>query len=266
MTTQNKLINILFIGDIVGRSGRRAAKMGLNEIKKEKNYHLVIGNVENSASGFGITLNVYKELRNSGIDIMTSGNHIWDKKETESEIDKYDALLRPANYPEGVPGKGSTEIYVEGNKFCVSNIMGRVFMPASDCPFKTFDNIHEKNEDAFHLVDFHAEATSEKNAFGLYSDSRVSGVFGTHTHVQTNDDKFLPHGSFYISDVGMCGAADSVIGSNYDMAMRRFLYSMPAKFEVEKKGRLVFNAVSLTLDIDKRTASKFDKIKMYFGE
>jgi hypothetical protein len=263
---QSSVLKILFIGDIIGRSGRKAVSAGIKEISEKENYDCIIANVENSASGFGITLNVYKELKKLGIDIMTSGNHIWDKKESEELIGKFDDLLRPANYPEGVPGSGSKTVYLDGCKICVSNIMGRVFMPLSDCPFKTFDNIYEKESDAFHFVDFHGEATSEKNAFGLYTDSRAAAVCGTHTHVQTNDDRILPGGTFYISDAGMCGSADSVIGTSYDKVMRRFLYSMPSKFEVEKKGRLVFNAVSIFVNKDKLSVEDFRKIKIYFGE
>lgn len=263
---QSNVLKILFIGDIVGRSGRKAASAGIKEIREQYDYDCIIANVENSASGFGITFNVYKELKKMGIDVMTSGNHIWDKNEAEKLIEECDDILRPANYPEGVPGSGYKTFYLSGCKICISNIMGRVFMPLSDCPFKAFDNIYNKEPDAFHFVDLHAEATSEKNAFGLYTDSRAAAVCGTHTHVQTNDDRILPKGTFYISDVGMCGSIDSVIGTNYENVKRRFLYSMPAKFEVEKKGRLVFNAVSILVNKERMNVEDYSKIKIYFEE
>lgn len=262
----NETIDVLFIGDIIGRSGRKSVSLGLRELQKSASFDMVIANVENSASGFGITFNVYKELKKLGIDFMTSGNHIWDKKDTECEIDKYENLLRPANYPEGVPGIGFKVFDVKGVDFCVSNFMGRVFMPVSDCPFRSFDKVYEKYPHALHLVDFHGEATSEKMAFGLYADSRAAAVFCTHTHVQTNDERILPKGTFYISDAGMCGSADSVIGTNYEKALKRFLYSMPSKFEVEKKGTLVFNAINLSIDIREKKLVRFEKIKKYFEE
>ncbi|WP_273265642.1 TIGR00282 family metallophosphoesterase [Flexistipes sinusarabici] len=262
----NKTLEVLFIGDIVGRSGRRSASLALKELSETASFDLVIANVENSASGFGITLNVYKELRKLGIDFMTSGNHIWDKKDTEKEIEKYENVIRPANYPDGVPGIGFKTLETEGVSVCISNFMGRVFMPVSDCPFRSFDRLYENQPDAVHLVDFHGEATSEKMAFGLYTDSRAAAVCCTHTHVQTNDDRILPKGTFYISDVGMCGSADSVIGTTYEKAMKRFLYSMPAKFDVEKKGTLIFNAVNLSIDKTTKKVVHFEKIKKYYGE
>ncbi|MGA1847065.1 TIGR00282 family metallophosphoesterase [Deferribacter abyssi] len=253
-------MNILFIGDLIGRAGRKVVSALLDSIKYEYGIDLVIANGENSAGGFGINEKIYKELRNKGIDIITTGNHIWDKKETVNQFDKMDYLIRPANYPEGVPGNGFISVAVGDMEVTIINLMGRVFMSLADCPFRAFDNIYEKVSRNVVLVDFHAEATSEKNAFGLYVDGRATAVIGTHTHVQTNDDRLLPKGTFYISDVGMCGALDSVIGMEKSAPINRFLTGIPLKFDVEKKGKMVFNAVVLSIDKDTMKVKKFNKI------
>ncbi|KAA0257006.1 TIGR00282 family metallophosphoesterase [Deferribacter autotrophicus] len=253
-------MNILFIGDLIGRAGRKVVSALLDSIKYEYGIDLVIANGENSAGGFGINEKIYKELRNKGIDIITTGNHIWDKKETANQLDEMEYLIRPANYPEGVPGAGFITVTVGDMEITVINLMGRVFMPLSDCPFRVFDEIYDKVSKTVVLVDFHAEATSEKNAFGLYVDGRAAAVIGTHTHVQTNDDRLLPKGTFYISDVGMCGALDSVIGMEKNAPINRFLTGIPSKFEVEKKGKMVFNAVVFYIDKDTKKVRDFKKI------
>lgn len=266
MNTQNSVVNVLFIGDIVGRAGRKVVKKALPQLKDEFDIDLTIANIENASNGFGVTLNVYKELKDSGIDFFTSGNHIWDKKEILDYITSFDRLIRPANYPEGVPGRGFVTIEVKGLKFILINLMGRVFMPLSDCPFKKFDEIVSKYEDCLPIVDFHAEATSEKQAFAYFVDKRAVAVLGTHTHVQTNDDRILAGGTFYISDVGMCGALNSCIGVEKEHSIKRFLTSMPVKFDVEKKGELLLSAVLFSIDRLLKKVVNFKKIYNIYGE
>lgn len=266
MNTQNSVINILFIGDIVGRAGRKAVKKALSVLKNEYEIDLTIANIENSANGFGITANVYKELKSIGVDFFTSGNHIWDKKEILDHIADFDRLIRPANYPEGVPGEGVIKIEINNTKLILVNLMGRVFMPLSDCPFKKFDEIVLKYEDCLPIVDFHAEATSEKQAFSYFADKRAAAVLGTHTHVQTNDERILSGGTFYITDVGMCGALNSCIGVEWEHSVKRFLTSMPVKFDVEKKGELLFSAVFFSIDKDLKKVVSFKKIYNIYGE
>jgi len=266
LNTQNNTVNILFIGDIVGRGGRKTVKSAISRLKEELSLDLIIANAENSASGFGITLNVYKELLGFGIDICTSGNHIYDKKEIVDYLDKLDRLIRPANFPSKAPGKGFVVVEKKGVKFLIVNLLGRVFMPLSDCPFQAFENILSEYSDCLPIVDFHAEATSEKNAFAYNFDGKALAVIGTHTHVQTNDDRLLPNGTFYITDVGMCGALDSCIGIVKENSIEKFLTSIPVKFDVEKKGKMLFNAVLFSVDIDTKKIVKFEKIYNICGE
>lgn len=230
-------MKILLIGDIVGKPGRRAVRELLPGIIEEHRIDFVIANCENAASGFGVTSDVVDELLSSQIDVLTSGNHIWDKREVMGFIQECEVLLRPANYPEGVPGRGSVVLPTRGGtRVGVINLAGRVFMQPLECPFRTADREIEKMKKraSVIIVDMHAEATSEKVAMGWYLDGRVTAVLGTHTHVQTADDRILPGGTAYSTDVGMTGPFDSVIGIKKDTILQRFLFQTPNKFDVAK--------------------------------
>ncbi len=257
-------MRILAVGDIIGRPGRRALREILPRLKEEIAYDVVIVNVENAAGGFGLTKKVYEELVEIGVDVMTSGNHIWDKREIYQFIDNAPNLLRPANYPEGVPGKGYGVFNKNGVKFGVVNLMGKVFMDCNlENPFKTFDRIYEElsKETKIIIVDFHAEATSEKWAFGIYVDGRASFVYGTHTHVPTADEFILKKGTAYVSDVGMTGVWYSAIGMKPKEAIERFLFSLPRRFEVEDKGEIMFNGVLVDIEEDSGKAKKIERIQ-----
>jgi 2',3'-cyclic-nucleotide 2'-phosphodiesterase len=227
-------MNILFVGDIVGRPGRELIRKGLRALVGRYSLDLVIANAENSAAGFGVTKEIGDTLLEWGVDVMTSGNHIWDKKEAIDYIAGEPRLLRPANYPAGVPGRGT---YVartgDGRAVGVINVMGRVFMLNIDDPFavvlREIENI--RHQTRVIIVDFHAEATSEKVAMGWYLDGRVTAVIGTHTHVQTADERVLPAGTAYLTDAGMTGPHDSIIGMEKEPSLARFLTAMPSKFE-----------------------------------
>ena len=230
-------MKILFIGDIVGKPGRRAVRELLPALCQSQGIDFVIANCENAAAGFGVTAEIVEELFAYRIDVLTSGNHIWDKKEIMDSVAGYDALLRPANYPEGVPGRGSVVMSTpHGISVGVINLAGRVFMHTLDCPFRAADREVERVKGTARviIVDMHGEATSEKIAMGWYLDGRVTAVVGTHTHVQTADERILPSGTGYITDVGMTGPFDSVIGIRKDTIMERFLLQVPNKFEVAK--------------------------------
>jgi metallophosphoesterase (TIGR00282 family) len=226
----------LFIGDVVGRPGRRVLRQRLPELRQAYRPDLVIVNGENAAGGFGLTRDTYDELREIGADVVTLGNHTWDKKEILTFIDAEPALIRPANYPPGVPGRGFGLFTARrGQRVLVIQVMGRVFAPTHlDCPFRTVDAILEGREAAaadFVVVDVHAEATSEKIALAHYLDGRVAVVVGTHTHVQTNDARVLPRGTVAVTDLGMTGPHDSVLGVEKSIVIERFLTQMPARFE-----------------------------------
>jgi metallophosphoesterase (TIGR00282 family) len=225
-------LNVLFVGDIVGRQGRRAVAALLAGLKAEFGIDFTIANCENAAGGFGLTRNVAEELLSSGIDVLTSGNHIWDKREMVPLLDSMDRVLRPHNYPPGVPGRGCGVYNVnEDLKVCVINLQGRVFMKAIDCPFRTADSLLEQVHGYITVVDMHAEATSEKMALGWYLDGRVAAVIGSHTHIQTADERVLPEGTAYITDAGMTGAFDSVIGIEKEAIINRFLTGIPNRFD-----------------------------------
>jgi len=227
-------MRILFIGDIIGQPGRRMVARHLKELVAIHGADMVLANAENAAGGFGITPSVGEELFGLGIDLLTSGNHVWDKKEAEGYLAKEGRLLRPANYPDETPGSGVYVLQKNGQRIGVLNIQGRAFLPAIDCPFRVADREIEGlrlGTDTI-LVDLHAEATAEKQAFGWYVDGRVSAVIGTHTHVQTADERILPGGTAYITDVGMTGPRDSVIGIRREDAIQKFLTQMPKKFNL----------------------------------
>jgi metallophosphoesterase (TIGR00282 family) len=227
-------VRLLFIGDVVGRPGRDLVKQGLGPLVAHHGVDLVIANVENAAAGFGITREIGDQFLDWGVDVMTSGNHIWDKKEALEYIGVESRLLRPANYPAGAPGKGTFLARTRDNvSVGVINVMGRVFMLSIDDPFaivlREIDALRSRTRIIF--VDFHAEATSEKLAMGWHLDGKVTAVVGTHTHVQTADDRVLPKGTAYLTDVGMTGPHDSIIGVEVAPALGRFLTGLPQKFE-----------------------------------
>ncbi|MDA8169630.1 MAG: TIGR00282 family metallophosphoesterase [Nitrospiraceae bacterium] len=246
-------MKVLFIGDIVGRTGRTAVRALLPKIIERYKLDFIIANGENASGGFGITEDAARELFACGIHLLTSGNHIWDKKEIVPYITKEDRLIRPLNYPPGVPGSGSTACPLpNGRSIAVLNLMGRVFMTPIDCPFRAADTevrkLKEKTPNI--IVDFHAEATSEKVALGHYLDGRVSAVIGTHTHIQTADERVLPGGTAYITDAGMTGPKESVIGVKKEQIIEKFLYQTPRRFEIPG-GEAILSA--LIIEIDEKT-------------
>ncbi len=255
-------MRILFFGDIVGKPGRRAVQQVLPELCEVFQVELVGANVENSAGGFGLTSEVYEQLVEMGIDFMTSGNHIWDKKEMVSKIDDLERLLRPANFSPRAPGSGSLILKARSAPVAVINLGGRVFMDPCECPFLTAEqelaNLPE--EVKVILVDFHAEATSEKNAMGWFLDRKVSAVLGTHTHIPTADERIFPGGTAYITDVGMCGPINSVIGIKPSQTLERFLTGIPHRFEVAS-GPVWVNAVMVDIDEDTGRAQKIERIQ-----
>lgn len=246
-------MKILFIGDIVGKPGREAIKTLLPQLKKEHGLDFVIANAENASGGSGITSKVAQELFAYGVDLLTSGDHIWKKSEIFELISREERILRPLNFPSGAPGRGYGVFKTNsGTKIGVINVNGRVFMDALECPFKSALMAQEElvKETRVIIVDIHAEATSEKIALGWYLDGKVSAILGTHTHVQTADEKILPKGSAYISDVGMTGPYDSVIGRKVDDVLTRFLSSIPVKFEVAETNIQLHGAL---VEIDEKT-------------
>lgn len=243
-------MNILFIGDIVGKPGRRAVRELLPRIIAGHGVDFVIANCENAAGGFGVTREVVAELFDRKIDVLTSGNHIWDKKEVYEFIDAFDNLLRPANYPEGAPGIGSAVAKTaDGRTVGVLNLEGRVFMRPIECPFRAARREIEilKEKTRIIIVDFHGEATSEKLAMGWFLDGDVTAVIGTHTHVQTADERILPGGTAYISDAGMTGPHDSVIGVRKEIVIEKFLTGLPARFD-PAKGDVFLQGVLISVD------------------
>ena len=242
-------MRVLIIADIFGEAGRAAVRELLSNVKTEERIDLCIANGENAAGGFGITPKIVKQLYSCGVDIITMGNHIWDRKEVLDIIDD-ERLIRPANYPQGVPGKGWCLITVNENEpIGVINLCGRVYMTQLDCPFRTADKLISELRKTTNniIVDIHGETTSEKVALGWYLDGRVSAVIGTHTHVPTADERILPDGTAYITDVGVTGSLDSVIGIKREIAIQRFLTQMPIRFEVAKENIVLAGVV---MDID----------------
>ncbi|HTZ18303.1 MAG TPA: TIGR00282 family metallophosphoesterase [Dissulfurispiraceae bacterium] len=257
-------MKILFIGDIVGKPGRQAVKALLPNLISRYKIDVVAANGENAAAGFGITESTAAELFSYGIDVITTGNHVWDKKEAVAYLAKEHRVLRPLNYPPGVPGTGSL-VFSPKKKPPVAflNISGRVFMNVLDCPFRTASATLESIMDAAKIIiiDFHAEATSEKIAFGYYVDGQVSAVIGTHTHVQTADEKILPEGTAYISDVGMTGPSAGVIGIEKNEIIERFLTLMPRKFDVAE-GKAILSAVVIEVDEESGKATGIQRVQL----
>lgn len=245
-------MRIFFIGDIVGRAGRRAVVSTLRRLRATDHFDLVVANCENSAGGFGVTPKIADQLLDAGIDVLTSGNHIWDKKEILPYLDRQPRLLRPDNYPDA-PGSGLFVGHTDSAvPYAVINLQGRVYLPSTDCPFRRADSILARLDPAIRvrLVDFHAEVTSEKTAFGHYVDGRASAVVGTHTHVTTADERLLAGGTAYISDVGMTGPVNSVIGMHREASLKRFLTALPVRFS-PASGPVRLNGAMI--EVDERT-------------
>jgi len=257
-------MKVLCIGDIMGEPGRRAVARAMPRLVTQHQVDIVIGNGENAAGGFGITQELAEELFDVGLSVITTGNHAWDKKEAVGYFAREPRLLRPANYPPGVPGQGSTIVETAGGeRLAVLQLMGRAYMPIIDCPFQAAKRevTRLKRDTPAVIVEMHAEATSEKMAMGHYLDGDVTAVVGTHTHVQTADDQILPKGTAYITDIGMTGPLHSVIGVKKEMAIEKFLTGMPRRFEVAS-GPSVFCAVVLELDARLGKTLAFERIRL----
>jgi metallophosphoesterase (TIGR00282 family) len=250
-------MRILAIGDIVGKPGREAVHEFVAGLRREYGLDMVVANGENAAGGFGLTVSTSEELLASGVDIITSGNHIWAQKEIIPYLDEDVPILRPMNYPIGTPGRGYRFI----RKALVVNLIGRTFMSSYDCPFRAMDTLLENisPKPKIIIIDFHAEATSEKVALGRYLDGRVSAVLGTHTHVGTIDTRVLPGGTAYVTDIGMTGPDDSVIGDDVEAVIQRFLTMMPHHLSVGR-GKPVLNAVMVEIDENTGRATGIERI------
>ncbi len=254
---------VLAIGDVIGRPGREAVRQLVPALRRQYGLELVIANAENAAGGFGLTPATANELLDAGVDVLTSGNHIWSEKEIIPYLDGELPILRPLNYPPGVPGHG----YLVNGQVMVVNLIGRTFIGDFDCPFRAMDQllIELKPKPTVIFVDFHAEATSEKVAMGRYLDGRVSAVLGTHTHVGTIDTQLLPGGTAYVTDIGMTGPINSVIGDDTEAVIRRFLTRMPHRLSVGK-GKTMLNAVLVRVDDDTGRAISIDRIDLEVGQ
>lgn len=255
-------MRILFVGDIHGKPGRRILRAVLPRLRREHQANLVIANGENAAGGSGISADVAEELFASGVDLITGGNHTWHQREAYELLDSDPRILRPLNFPPGVPGRGVTvAVSKDGQPVAVINLQGRVFMQEIDDPFRAARAEVERvrPQTPVIIVDFHAEATSEKIALGWYLDGRASAVVGTHTHVQTADERILPQGTAYITDVGMTGPRDGVIGMDRERILERFLTQLPVRFEVAK-GQAQLNAVAIDVDETNGKARSISRI------
>jgi metallophosphoesterase (TIGR00282 family) len=258
-------MHLLFIGDVVGKPGRRALRKTMPRLLDEHAVDLAIANGENAAGGFGITREIKNELLGMGFDLVTSGNHVWAQKGFVGGMDAERAFLRPANYPPGTPGLGARTVTARnGVEVGAINIMGRVFMQPLDDPFRVVDREIERLRDKAKVlfVDMHAEATSEKVAIAHYLDGRVTACCGSHTHVQTADERVLPGGTAYITDAGMTGSLDSVIGMEKAIAIERFLTGRPARFKPEEKGRMQVNGVVIDADDATGRARAIERINL----
>src|SRR6266496_3377743 len=254
-------MKILVIGDVVGKPGRVALLERLQDLKEQYAIDFTTMNAENVAGGFSITPPIAEQLFRAGIDVMTSGNHIFDKHEVIDYIEKQPRLLRPANYPQNTPGKAIWVGEVKGTRVAVFNLIGRVFMQPSDDPFRAADNLVDSlpADVKVRLVDMHAEATSEKTAMGWYLDGRVSAVVGTHTHIPTADARVLPQGTAYVTDVGMVGPRDGCIGMDKEVVLQRFLTGVPNRFVVAS-GPVTFNSVLVTIDSSSGRATSIQRV------
>lgn len=252
------------VGDVYAESGRTALAKLLPKLRQEHAIDLTVVNIENAAGGFGVTPQIARAcLEGGGVDVLTSGNHIWDKKEIIPYITKENLLLRPANFPAGTPGSGFITVKAGPHRVGVLNLMGRVFMHPIDCPFRKADEVVQelRRDTPVVVVDMHAEATSEVMAMGWYLDGRVSAVVGTHRHVQTADERVLPGGTAYITDLGMTGPVDSVIGVDKDLIIQRFLTQMPVRFE-PAKGPAALRGVVIAVDPETGRATSIQRLNV----
>jgi len=258
-------MNIMMIGDICGRPGRHTAAHFIPILRQEYNLDLIIANGENSAGGVGITAKVLDELLFMGIDIITTGNHVWDKKEIFNFIDSGKPLIRPANYPPGTPGNGYHIVVVQNRRVGIINLLGRTFMPPIDCPFRTINQIISELQNLCEIIiiDFHAEATSEKLALGWYLDGKVSCIAGTHTHIQTADERIFPQGTAYISDLGMVGPWNSILGVDKEAVITKFLTGLPVKFNVAADDDTIFCAIIIEIDDHSSKANRIIRIQKH---
>jgi len=264
MTDRAALARCMVIGDIIGKPGRLAVVGSLADLRTELDLDLVVANGENVAAGAGLTPSLAEELLAHGVDVITSGNHIWDKREIYEYLDSGRPVLRPINYPDDAPGRGwLVHQLPDGEPIAIVNVMGRVFMNQLDSPFAAMDVLLDGAAEplpALRIVDFHCEITSEKNAMGWYLDGRVTAVLGTHTHVPTADARLLPGGTAYISDVGMTGPRDSVIGFSLESVLPRFLTHLPTRFAVAD-GPVAFNAVVIEAERATGRATSISQIQ-----
>jgi 2',3'-cyclic-nucleotide 2'-phosphodiesterase len=256
-------MNILLIGDIIGKPGRHAVHNCIGKVKSDHSIDFIIANGENIANGTGIQPDSFKNLIDMGVDVVTSGNHIWSKKEAREILGRDLRLLRPHNYPSENPGSGLGIFDCKGTPIAVLNLIGRVFMQPVDCPFKSADKALEQiqGKAKIIIVDMHCEATSEKRAMGWHLNGRVSSVTGTHTHIMTADEEILPGGTAYLTDIGMSGSPNSVIGMKQQQVMSRFLTGAPARFEVSEELPYLFQAVVVSVDKETGKATKIERIR-----
>lgn len=255
-------MKLLFIGDVVGSSGREMVREYLPKIKEKYKPHITIINGENAAGGRGITGTIYRQFLEWGAQAVTLGNHAWDNRDVFDFIDDAKYLVRPANFPEGAPGEGLKYIKWNQQTVAVINLQARTFMPALDCPFRKAEELVEeaRRHTPIIFVDFHGEATSEKQAMGWFLDGKVSAVIGTHTHVQTADNRILPGGTAYLSDAGMTGPYDAILGMEKEAVLHRFLTSLPVRFEVPKEGRAILSGALLDIDAQTGRAKKIERL------
>lgn len=257
----------MFIGDIVGSTGRKALREALPYLKNKYAPDFIIVNGENAAGGRGITAQIASEFFEQGVQGITMGNHTWDNKDIFSWIDKEERVIRPMNYPDGTPGRGHTTLRHGGKSLTIVNIQGRTFLPPLDCPFRMLDDWlkQAKSKSKHILVDIHAEATSEKIALGWHLDGRVSAVVGTHTHVQTHDERILPNGTAYVTDVGMTGSRDGVLGMEREAVLRKFITQLPVRFQSDE-GKWQLHATAIELDDASGSARNIQLVRMFEDE
>ena len=264
MSDRAQRVRALLIGDIIGKPGRLAVRHVLPDLRRELDIDVVVANGENVAAGMGLTPSLAEELLDAGIDVITSGNHIWDKREIYQYLETDRPVLRPLNYPHDVPGRGWLVHHLpDGGAVAVVNVMGQVYMPQLDSPFTAMDSLLDEAAEPLppvRLVDFHCEITSEKNAMGWHLDGRVSAVVGTHTHVPTADARLLPKGTAYISDIGMTGPRDSIIGFKVETVLPRFIRHLPTRFEVGE-GPVSLNAVVVEADLETGRATAIEQVQ-----
>lgn len=255
-------MRVLFIGDIFGKTGRRMVRENIAQVRSKFDIDIVIANLENSAGGFGVTKAVYEELIGYGIDYATTGNHVFDQKGFSVEIDQCENLVRPANYPKGTPGRGLLIVEHNNCRIAIVNLQGRVFMPPIDCPFSKMDEIieNELRGDEIIIIDFHAEASSEKQALAWYLRGRVACLFGTHTHVQTSDERII-EGTGVITDAGMTGPYNSVIGVKHEAVVKKFTSALPVRF-TPAEGKGTFEGVIVSIDEASKKTAKIERIKI----